>query len=186
MVVWYASLITLIGAVAAAIIMVYFASRHHPQQPTNKVVSDLYNIRAGYCYILLTILIVLLFFTWTFRPYYHKHKAVPVLSVSVIGRMWSWSITGIKDPNKLLKKNTQGEWIFPVGKPVEFRVTSDDVNHGFGIYNAYGELLAQTQAMPNYINRLIYTFNKPGEYSALCMEYCGLAHHMMFTKFKVE
>jgi heme/copper-type cytochrome/quinol oxidase subunit 2 len=43
--------------------------------------------------------------------------------------------------------------------PVEFQVTSADVNHGFGIYDRSGRLLAQTQAMPGITNRLVYTFS---------------------------
>jgi len=52
------------------------------------------------------------------------------------------------------------------------------MNHGFGIYNTSLELLAQTQAMPGYINRLQYTFATPGTYHILRLEYCGLMHQL--------
>jgi cytochrome c oxidase subunit 2 len=32
----------------------------------------------------------------------------------------------------------------PVGRLVEFRVTSLDVNHGFGVYDPDGKLMGQT------------------------------------------
>ena len=67
------------------------------------------------------------------------------------------------------------------GEPVEFRVTSADVNHGFGVYDATGVLVAQTQAMPGYVNRLTHVFETPGTYQVLCLEYCGLVHHNMTT-----
>jgi len=73
-----------------------------------------------------------------------------------------------------------------VGKPVVFKVTGADVNHGFGIYNEDLRLLGQTQAMPGYTNKLVYTFNKPGKYRILCLEYCGLAHHAMITELNVK
>jgi cytochrome c oxidase subunit 2 len=65
------------------------------------------------------------------------------------------------------------------GRPVEFHVTSKDVNHGFAIYDQGLRIVAQTQAMPNYVNILRYTFPASGTYRVLCLESCGLAHHMM-------
>ncbi|HUX30252.1 MAG TPA: cytochrome C oxidase subunit II [Thiobacillus sp.] len=70
-------------------------------------------------------------------------------------------------------------------QPVEFRVTSADVNHGFGIYGPDMHLVAQTQAMPGYTNVVRYTFSKEGTYRILCLEYCGVAHHNMMAEFKV-
>ncbi|WP_343034930.1 cytochrome C oxidase subunit II [Aromatoleum diolicum] len=72
-----------------------------------------------------------------------------------------------------------------VNEPVEFHVTSADVNHGFGIYDADLHLVAQTQAMPGYTNTLRHTFTKAGTYKVLCMEYCGIAHHNMLTEIRV-
>jgi cytochrome c oxidase subunit 2 len=39
--------------------------------------------------------------------------------------------------------------------------------------------------MPGYINVLRYTFNEPGVYRVLCLEYCGVAHHEMTADIKV-
>jgi cytochrome c oxidase subunit 2 len=91
-------------------------------------------------------------------------------AVKVVGRQWFWELSS--GPIK-------------VGVPVEFQVTSADVNHGLGIYDRSGRLLAQTQAMPSVTNRLVYTFTQPGKYRFLCLEYCGLAHHGMSLEFDV-
>ena len=48
------------------------------------------------------------------------------------------------------------------------------------------QMVAQTQAMPGYVNRLQYTFATPGTYHILCLEYCGLVHHAMMTDLVVE
>lgn len=72
-----------------------------------------------------------------------------------------------------------------VGDYVAFRVTSKDVNHGFGLYDDQMNILAQTQAMPEYTNTVYYKFTKPGTYTILCMEYCGMAHHLMKREFTV-
>jgi len=75
---------------------------------------------------------------------------------------------------------------FSAGEPIEFEVTAADVTHGFGIYDEDMNLLAQTQAMPEYTNTVYITFDEPGTYEILCMEYCGLAHHIMIQEIVVK
>ncbi|HEY8011582.1 MAG TPA: cytochrome oxidase [Rudaea sp.] len=90
--------------------------------------------------------------------------------VDAIGRQWSWQLSRTR---------------VDAGIPVEFDVSSGDVNHGFAIYGPDNRILAQTQAMPGFTNRLLYTFTQPGKYRVLCLEYCGLAHHNMVAEFEV-
>lgn len=88
---------------------------------------------------------------------------------------------------------TADQWNFrldrsevPMGVPVEFDVTSVDVNHGFGLYSPADRLIAQVQAMPGYTNRLIFTFRQPGTYTIRCLEYCGMPHFAMVAHVTVE
>lgn len=74
----------------------------------------------------------------------------------------------------------------PAGALVEFRVTSLDVNHGFGIYSPERQLLAQTQAMPGYVNRLLVRLQRPAQYEVFCLEYCAAGHHRMQVAFAVK
>lgn len=76
--------------------------------------------------------------------------------------------------------------VVPAHTMVRFDVTSVDVNHGFGIYDPGGRMLGSVQAMPGYANRLDLTFDMPGQYRILCLEYCGLSHHAMQAAFRVE
>lgn len=98
--------------------------------------------------------------------------------VDVTGRQWSWqmSLQG-QAPGSALQLQT--------GSPVEFRVTSADVNHGFAIYAPDGRIAIQTQAMPGFTNKILYTFTAPGKYKVMCLEYCGLGHAPMTTAFDV-
>ena len=91
-------------------------------------------------------------------------------TVEAVGRMWSWELK----PDKI-----------DAGSAVEFRVTTVDVNHGFGVYAPDGRIVTQTQAMPGYTNRLVYTFKEPGTYTVQCIEYCGVGHGPMRTTFEV-
>lgn len=90
--------------------------------------------------------------------------------VDVVGQQWSWQIT----PDTIR-----------AGSPVEFRVTSTDVNHGFAIYQPDGRIAAQTQAMPDYTNKLVHTFTQPGTYKIMCLEYCGIGHAPMTSEIHV-
>lgn len=90
--------------------------------------------------------------------------------VDVVGHQWSWQI----EPTTV-----------EAGRSVEFRVTSADVNHGFALYAPDGRIVAQTQAMPGYTNKLLYTFTEPGSYTVQCLEYCGLGHAPMLAAIQV-
>jgi cytochrome c oxidase subunit II len=90
--------------------------------------------------------------------------------INVTGYQWRWEID-----SDTVKR----------GVPVVFNVHAGDVNHGMGVYDADQRLLFQVQAMPGYVNRVEYTFDKPGNYKVLCLEFCGLGHHVMLSEFSV-
>lgn len=96
------------------------------------------------------------------------------------------------DTDAVVVNISSGQWWWdtdtteiPLGQQVEFRVRTEDVNHGLGIYDSDMRLLIQVQAMPNYTNKVVYTFEQPGTYQILCMEFCGVAHHEMTYEFDV-
>ena len=91
-------------------------------------------------------------------------------TVHVTGHMWRWEI----EPETV-----------QAGSPVEIRVTSADVNHGFGLYAPDGHMVTQTQAMPKYVNKILYTFDAPGTYTVHCLEYCGVGHAPMKASMEV-
>lgn len=68
---------------------------------------------------------------------------------------------------------------------MEFVVTSEDVTHGFALYDSDRRIVAQIQAMPGFVNRVRHHFTEPGKYEVLCLEYCGLAHHAMVAEINV-
>lgn len=90
--------------------------------------------------------------------------------VEVTGGQWYWLV----EPSTV-----------QVGSPVEFRVTSKDVNHGFALYAADDRIITQTQAMPGYTNIVLHTFTEPGTYTIMCLEFCGVAHATMTAKLQV-
>jgi cytochrome c oxidase subunit 2 len=70
----------------------------------------------------------------------------------------------------------------PVGRSVTFRLTSTDVTHAFQVVGTN----VNTMIVPGYVSQLTTTFDTPGEYLAVCNEYCGQGHHVMSAKIIVE
>lgn len=113
--------------------------------------------------------------TWlTLRHFPIPDQHVPIeadVAVNVESFMWGWTID-----NKRIK----------AGQTVEFRVTSKDVNHNFAIYAPGGNLVAQTQAMPGFTNKMVHRFEEPGTYTVQCLEYCGVGHGAMKNTITVD
>lgn len=100
---------------------------------------------------------------------YPEFREEPVFYVKVVARQFAFEMNTTR---------------VPAGVPVAFLVTSADVNHGFGVYDAEtGEFLGQVQAMPGYVNELILVL-EPGRYKVVCMEYCGVGHPFMVAEFE--
>jgi cytochrome c oxidase subunit 2 len=134
-----------------------------------------YRIRTKLFWVLVLVLGPTMIYNLADLPYsasYARPNAsgAQALVIEAKGYQWRWELSS----NRIA-----------VGQPVEFRVTSADINHGFAIYDSDMHLVAQTQAMPGYTNKLNYTFSKKGTYKILCLEYCGIAHHNMMTELKV-
>src|SRR5574341_122149 len=117
--------------------------------------------------------------TFPKSPYFLFRNEKPQAVVFVVAKKFAFALstTPIKNDEDFAKALAAPVRV-PLNEVVEFRVTSWDVNHGFAIYEGR-DLLAQVQAMPGYVNRLRWKFDKPGEYQVLCAEYCGAAHAYM-------
>ena len=165
--VWSIS-VALIAGMAAVFLRV--AAGAGRRADTEAVRRRAYRLRAGWFWLL--VIAIATATTLMALPYpAPAPQAASRVIVHATGAQWSWTIEG---PDIV------------VGRPVEFQVTSTDVNHGFGIYNPSMEMVAQTQAMPGYVNRLQHTFTSPGTYHILCLEYCGLVHHQMISDLIVK
>ena len=135
---------------------------------------------------LAAILVTFLVLTLPHLPYTLDARA-PDRIVHAVGKQYAWSLTEQTGP-------TLASWdrdfspvvTVPAHAQVEFRVTTLDVNHGFSLYAPDGHLIGQTQAMPGYMNRLRVTFDQPGTYTVLCLEFCGMSHHRMRGVIEVK
>lgn len=130
-----------------------------------------YAIRRWWFWILLVVLVLAFAVSIPFFPYGRAQAAGEPTHITVVARQYSFDN---------LPKTV------PADVPLVFDVTSADVNHGFAIYDPEDQLIAQVQAMPDYVNQLPITFTERGHYTVLCLEYCGLGHPAMQASFEVE
>jgi cytochrome c oxidase subunit 2 len=163
--------ITLIGIAIIAAAFLYVVARSGTLLQYENVQKKAYGIRRWFFWALVLLGIGTAYATLAEFPIPDQRApSAGARVVDVVGKQWYWELSANQ---------------FTAGVPVEFRVTSNDVNHGFGIYDPNNRLIAQTQAMPGFTNRLVHTFREPGKYRVLCLEYCGLVHHNMITEFEV-
>jgi len=168
----------LIAAVLIALIFLKVAGSTKQTEDYKKVMEKGYAIRAKYFKTLLIVSVALIAVSMFYLPYprFAKGKAAKDLKIyKVVAGQFYFEIT---DEN-----GNEVEQI-PAGN-IRFDVTAEDVNHGFGIYDSTGTIIANVQMMPDYINKLYVELDKPGMYTIWCMEYCGMAHHDMKTEFEV-
>lgn len=163
-----AGLLTLVAVLALAAVFLRVRRLAHEGQDYAPVQGNAYRVRALIFWVM--ILVGLPLSIWLFRVNPYSVAADTPQIVHATGYQWYWDLD---------RSDVE------VGKPVTFQVTSADVNHGFGLYDARGALVAQVQAMPGYVNQLTHVFDAPGTYQVLCLEFCGLAHHSMIAEIKV-
>lgn len=163
--------VTVVLVVAMAAVFGFVATRSGDRVEYSAVQPRAYRIRAAFFWLLIVVGVPLTIYTLRDLPYTAAARlAGDVQVVDVTGYQWYWEVSADE---------------VRVGQPVEFRVTSGDVNHGLGIYDPSLRLVAQVQAMPGYINRLVHTFSETGVYRIACLEYCGLVHYDMIQELTV-
>ncbi len=166
--VWY---VTIILICLMMLVFAYVISVSGERSDYSDVQPRAYRFRTAFFWSLLVGGGALTIFTLAELPYGAAARtAGKAQVVEVKGTQWQWELSRSE---------------VTAGRPVEFRVTAGDVNHGLGIYDKKLRLVAQVQAMPGFTNRLVYSFAEPGTYQLLCLEYCGLVHHEMISELKV-
>jgi cytochrome c oxidase subunit 2 len=156
--------VTLAGVAGLGILFLWVGTRSAESDGEGTPSSDPGRLRTRLFALLAVAFVPLTAWSLTRLPYGASAGGASDVVVDVVGHQWYWEVS---------------ETEVPARRPVLFRVTSADVNHGFAVYDADLRIVAQTQAMPGYVNVLEVVFDEPGEYRILCLEYCGTVHHGM-------
>jgi cytochrome c oxidase subunit 2 len=158
------SVVVVLGAILAW--GLYRSTVHRRKVDTHKLAER----ERNWLVAVVVALVSLLFATIFFTPYGGSANGKPVQVVKVVGQQFAWKIT----PATVV-----------AGKKVRFDVVSTDVNHGFGVYTSGLKFLFQVGSIPNQVTSIYHTFDTPGVYKVLCLEFCGKDHHLMEAQFEV-
>lgn len=169
-VVWYSSLIFIL-AIAGVFIWVALSSKKKKAYPP--IIKKWYKARTIYGVLLVILMLVVTIYTLRDLPFNKPASVESADIISVDAEAFQFGF-----------ELSQSE--FKVGDTIEFNVTTRDVTHGFGLYSPDMDLIGQTQAMPDYTNTFYITLEEAGTYEILCLEYCGLAHHVMKAEITVK
>lgn len=180
------TLLLLFLGLAAAVVTVFIIVYRSSRKAEDNQAGMANALQKRFWFILILVVVLSFFFSITLpkSPYYFFAEEQPSTVIHVASRQFDF----IMSHHAIDPANPVGESsiVIAPNELVEFRVTSLDVNHGFAIYNENKQIVAQTQAMPGYVNNLRWKFREPGVYTVYCLEYCGMGHQIMKTSFTVK
>ena len=145
-----------------------------------------YNIPVEVVYTVIPFLIVAVLFYFTLQS---ENKIITKSAnvqheIGVEGIQWSWQFTYPEAGPDAVVTGTPAQppvLYLPKGERVRFKITANDVVHGFWI----PAFMIQRQNIPGVTNYLELTANKLGEFPGRCNILCGRNHAQMLFKVKV-
>ncbi len=153
-----------------------------------------YNVPVEILYTVVPMFMVAVLFYYTARDESAllDTSKTPDVTVNVIGKQWSWDFNYV-DANTY-ESGTQAEltgkpgveqalptlWL-PVGKRVEFDLTSRDVIHSFWV----PAFLQKLDMIPGRVNQFQIVTKEEGTFAGKCAELCGAYHSRMLFNVKV-
>lgn len=105
------------------------------------------------------------------RPFADEEQAE--LRIEVVGSQFWWHVVYHRPEGPPVV--SANEVRLPVGKRVEFSLTSADMIHSFWIPALGGKM----DLIPGRTNRLSLLANREGTYRGQCAEFCGTSHALM-------
>jgi cytochrome c oxidase subunit 2 len=135
---------------------------------------------------------VLFYFTARDEQALLSTSVKPDLVVNVVGKQWSWDFnyatqqvyeagTQAELTGKPLRQNELPTLYLPVGKRVEFLLTSRDVIHSFWV----PAFLQKLDMIPGRVNKFQVVPTTEGTFAGKCAELCGAYHSAMLFEVKV-
>lgn len=161
-----------LGVVALAL----FYSRPHEPAPSRR--RNRWLIVGGGVVFPIVVLTILLAYGLAMIPPIVARAPEGSLLIDVGGEMWWWRVryeVPGREPVELAN-----EIRLPVGAPVQFRLSSDNVIHSFWIPSLGGKM----DLIPGRVTYFALRPTRTGVFAGVCAEYCGTSHALM--RFYVE
>ena len=194
---WIAALA--VGVVVWGLILWAVAAYRRRREDTGFPAQIRYNIPLEILYTVVPLMMVavLFFFTARDQSAIADVSAKPDVTINVVGKQWAWDFNYLQQDGRQLnvfEVGVQGQLTgrpgvekelptlyLPVGRRVEFQLTTRDVNHSFWIpaFLYKMDLIAGTR------NRFQIVPQREGDYRGKCAELCGEYHSEMLFNVKV-
>lgn len=124
--------------------------------------------------------IVLVVFLFGYGVYFYNQiqsaSASDALVVKVNGEQWLWDYTYPQYGNV-----STTTLVLPINRPVQFEITSTDVQHSFWI----PAMAVKQDAVPGRTTHISATPTQLGKFEVRCAELCGVYHSYMETPVEV-
>jgi cytochrome c oxidase subunit 2 len=153
------------------VVALVFVLRYRRRPGHTEQASPQHNLALEITWSVIPIILVIFIFYFGFRDF--MDMATPpadAQEIAVTGQKWKWLFTY---PNG----HVDDELHVPVDEPVKLVLTSEDVIHSLFI----PAFRLKRDAVPGRYSKIWFRATKPGQYPALCAEYCGTGHSDMHT-----
>lgn len=155
--------------------MIYFAVVYRKREGKKpKYIVDNHALETVWT-VIPTILLMAIF-GWGWAVYKEQITSPSdAIEIRVLAKQWSWSFQ--YDDGRM----DTGKVVVPLGKPVKFLMTSEDVLHSFFVPN----FRVKQDVVPGMYTSVWFKPKVAGEHQVFCTEYCGASHSGMLAKVYV-
>lgn len=184
-----ANLLLLFCAVASIVYLIVIGAlvwsvlrRRRRLEPDGKQLREQHSWRVIGVAVALTVvtLITLALADFVVQRQLSAHPA-DAMRIVLTGHQYWWEVEYDEaDPSQRVR--TANEIHIPVGRPVEFVLTSRDVIHSFWLPS----LMGKKDLIPGLTNTEVVIASRPGIFTGQCAEFCGLQHAQMRLTLTAE
>jgi cytochrome c oxidase subunit II len=167
---WWMAVGAVVVWIAVVLLGVYYG-RPHDASP-NRARDRWLIVGAGVAFPIV-VLTVLLAYGLSMIPPLVARAPEGSLVVDVEGELWWWRVRYPRPDGSTVE--LANEIRLPVGEPVQFRLSSDNVIHSFWIPALGGKM----DMLPGRTTFLSLNPTEVGIFAGACAEYCGTAHGFM-------
>jgi cytochrome c oxidase subunit II len=194
---WIAALF--VGVVVWGLIIWCVIAYRRRREETGLPVQIRYNLPLEIMYTVIPLIMIaaLFFFTARDEAAIADTSAKPDLVINVVGKQWAWDFSDLQQngsPLNVFEVGIQGQLngkpgvqaelptlYLPVGRRVQFELTSRDVIHSFWI----PAFLYKMDVIPGVRNKFQVVPERTGTFQGKCAELCGEYHSEMLFNVQV-
>lgn len=115
-------------------------------------------------------------FVWGADLYVRELKAQPgAMTINVVAKQWMWKVEHPEGQREL------NELHVPLNRPVQLRMTSEDVIHDFGM----PDFRIKHDVLPGRYETITFIPDKEGVFTLYCNQFCGVDHSKMVGRIVV-